>query len=278
MKTLYIALLIGVVLGIFSCQENKGNSPSGIVETDTSSSMSQVSYDSVMFKDAISRENERYEKIFVPILDTVWQQDTAQLLQELDDFYGLLNPAKGSISNFYLAPLNGYNDTVFVIEYTIPMDSSCENYPYQQQFIFNRDGQLLHTDQAMAIQFIKVWETELPVLMTLNVDCKGLGKHHFYKYVNGRLIDIFNVFLGGEDTPYTYLNLVDSVYYDPFELTLKTKDLDKDGYNDLSFFGKKITVKDEKGRKYSSWKPYKKEQIEYSFIYKPTKGLFFLKQ
>lgn len=270
-----ILLVLMVYLGLVACQASIPEANPVTPAKDSVALSNDVSYDSTMFEDAITRENKRYEKVFAAILDTAWYQDSARFLQKLDNAYGLLN-TKGKISKFERALLFGYTDTIYSVEYSIPIDSICENKPHQQQFLFNRDGQLLHQDQATSAQFIEIWEDQAPVLMTLNISCEGKGKHHFYKYENGRLIDIFNVFLGDEQTPYTYLNIADSVCFDPLELKLIIKDLNNDDYNDLLFSGKKIVLKDETGRKYPTWKPYQKELIVYKFIYKPAKGLFFL--
>ncbi|MCP4442557.1 MAG: hypothetical protein GY810_26925 [Aureispira sp.] len=273
---LKLLLLIAIYLGLVACGDTAKDNSNKTNEQDSIALQAQVSYDSTMFKDAIRRENELYKKVFVPVLDTSWRQDSADFIRKLDKSYGLLEPNKGVISNFYQQVLFGYGDTVYVIEYTIPLDSICEHYPYQQQFIFNRDGQLLHKDQAMSVKFVQIWEDQAPVFMVLNSSCEGEGKHHFYKYENGRLIDIFNVFEGGDNTPNTYLNLVDSAYFDPFELVFEAIDIDQDGYNDIVFRGKKVVLRDNKGKQYPTWRPFQKELLEYKFIYKPAKGLFFL--
>jgi hypothetical protein len=56
------------------------------------------------------------------------------------------------------------------------------------------------------------------------------------------------------------------------------KDYNKDGYNDIIFYGKCLVLYDEKtGEHYTTEKPFDKFDVEYVFLYNKEKDQFVLK-
>ena len=92
--------------------------------------------------------------------------------------------------------------------------------------------------------------------------------HHFYKFDQGELLDIFNVLL--ENTPPTFDAIAsDGSDFQPQELELKMEDKNDDKIKDICFKGMK--------QLYKNGNFIKAQPVEYVFIYQPGEDWFLLK-
>jgi hypothetical protein len=218
-------------------------------------------------EDSLSFDAQK-DKIFRPILNSTTRSDSKLLLEKLQQSYQIPIEPGIELSKIYSVKMYGCNDSIWVIECSIPNDSLCKPHGRKQQFFFDAKGHLIHSDKAASIKWVNFKEKKGPLLMTLNTDCNGTGGHHFYKFDNSELLDIFNVLL--ENTPATFdTNLSDDIVYQPQELELKMEDKNGDKIKDISFKGMKQI--------YKNGNFIKSVPIEYVFIYQPGEDWFLLK-
>jgi hypothetical protein len=173
------------------------------------------------------------------------------------------------ISDVYYSGIYGAEDSIWVVEIKEDKDSTCLPAGKKIQLLFNNQGQLIHVDSAAYLKWVKFKKDKNPLLMTLNSNCSGKGQHHFYKYENGSMVDIFNVLF--DSTPNTYDTEIssDNVNYQPAELEMTLEDLNEDGKNDLVFSGVKQI--------YENKNLVKTQALRFTFIYEPNEDWFVLK-
>jgi len=221
-----------------------------------------------LFKeDSLSYEAQK-DKVFRPIISKSQRSETENLLEKLSDSYQIPLENGLELNKVYATKIYGYADSIWVMECSVPKDSLCKPHGRKQQFFFDAKGHLIHNDKASSIKWVNFKEKTAPLLMTLNSDCKGIGYHHFYKFDQGELLDIFNVLL--ENTPATFdANSSDGFDFKPFELELKMEDKNDDKIKDICFKGMK--------QSYKNGNFMKAEPIEYVFIYQLGEDWFLLK-
>lgn len=251
-------IISSLIFLLISCQS----------ETQIKLNKTQSEEPKVLLSDEDLEDKKIKEIIFLPVLDAKQRKNRKELRKLFLDYYTLEIEPEMIFRIAYPKKIYGTGDTLYVIEAHIPEDVSCKPFGRKTQFIFNPEGKLIHIDHAAFFKWVAYGNDKTPMLMTLNTDCKGKGKHHFYKFEQGRLIDVFNVLL--DETPITYdANMDDDLSsFEPNELELKMEDRNEDGKKDLVFSGKqKIKNKLETNKK----------NIEYVFLYKPGEDWFLQK-
>lgn len=220
-------------------------------------------------------EKKMYEQVFTSILDSTYYNNPSLFLQNLERTYGQISP-ETSILTLEQQPLFGLKDSVWFANCLSPSDTadSCAFPMLQTQYLFDHKGHLFHKSQAAIAQFIPIVLDSMPIYMTITNDCNGNGQHHFYRYQQGKLIDIFNVLLN--NTPKTYDVNPEGGLFRKDHLEVLIQDLNQDGFNDIVLQGKWLVLDNGKGRKYPVARPFKAEPIEHQFLYNPTKEIFSL--
>ncbi len=266
-------LLLSILL--WSCQEQNTNpnSNNNSAEPKINTEKSHSFFD---------REQERLEKrrsyVFQPLLDSAGSSDT-MFLQHLIRAYELEEWQEAIVHYSGSSPLYGLEDSIWLIDLKLPNDSLCAPFGKHYQLIFNAKGQLIHEDSAAQAELLELWEDQPPLLMTFNHDCNHLGQHHFYKYEKGVLIDIFNVLM--ESTPPTFDQdaTADGIIYQPSMMDLRIEDQNKDGWNDLVFRAQKLILRGpDSSKTYTLWRPYRREAMEYVFLFQKNEDWFVQKQ
>ncbi len=212
-------------------------------------STDSAQYDSMLFKSTAEREEARRARIVALATHPESYQDANAWIVALHDHYGtILRPdTLPTAFKIQLLPFCGATDSVVCIDITFGKDATIQ----RQQYFLERDGHLLLEETAQRWQSVPIFPNEAPVLMTISNE-----SHHFYKYINGRLVDIFDGF--SDNAPATY-----SPQYAPNELTLQIQDVNKDSLPDLVFVGK------HKAANATKWQP-----VRYAFVYKASKDMF----
>jgi outer membrane murein-binding lipoprotein Lpp len=229
-----------------------------------------------LFKDEEERLRAKRSLVFKPILDSAGRADKPQLLAKLKETYHPVMSNSMELTTCSYHFLYGSPDSIWQVALKATEENLCNPFGVHRQFIFDATGHLIYEDSAARFEFVKVWEDKPALLMTLNSDCKGSGQHHFYKYQSGQLIDIFNVLL--ETTPLTYdaQKADDYAVLEPALLPLRIEDRNKDGHNDLLFSGQRLLLKSPDNKEYTTQNPYRREKVEYVFLYEPGEDWFVL--
>lgn len=230
-----------------------------------------------IFKDDFDPQNELYEQVFPWVLDSTYYKNPSLLIEQLSTVYGLKNPSKTVIINFELQQLHGLLDSVLFINCAtnLPIDSTCLHPTFHTQYLFSSKGKLIYKNQAAIAQFIPNVIDSLPIYMSIQHDCSGYGHHHFYSYQEGKLIDIFNVFMNEHPTTYDANpengGMIRKKYFD-----VVIQDSNQDGFNDIVLKGKWLVLENKYGKRTHPSRPFKAEKVVYHFLYKPTKEYFLL--
>jgi hypothetical protein len=265
-------LFFSIVIALSAC----ASTPSK--EEATVSTFSDTTNSSVhqnIFGADFDSEKKLYEQVFTSILDSTYYKNPSLFLQNLERTYGQ-HTAKSSLLTLEQQPLFGLKDSVWFVNCLSPSSTadSCAFPMLQTQYLFDHKGHLLHKSKAAIAQFIPMVLDSMPIYMTITNDCNGNGQHHFYRYQQGELIDIFNLLLN--NTPKTYDANPDSGLFRKDHLEVLIQDLNQDGFNDILLQGKWLVLDNGKGRKYPVARPFKAEPIAYQFLYNPTKEIFSL--
>lgn len=237
------------------------------------SQLNAVEYDQSMFADDFTTETDYTQQRFDWILDSSIYEKEAEILTEISKWVPLI-ANDGKISAYYPQYIHGREDSVWILEYSVPEKESCEAHPYKQQFMFSTNGQLIYHDRADVFLFVNVKDSLAPILGILKTDCTEEGKegqHLFYRFSNDQLICISDPVL--DSAPQTVDTKEDDAILHPSPLKLKVEDRNQDGWMDLVFSGKQRILVDDTGKRYKSWRPYQKNPVEYVCYYDPIKGM-----
>jgi len=181
---------------------------------------------------------------------------------------------KSVISYYKKLKIYGSNKPVYLIQYYFG-EESMMYYPWRYQLFLDETGKYIGNERADSFALITVFKDKNPLLMTVCSDPHGVGYHCFYKY-DEKKDSLINI-LVGDEAGITY-NAND--YYEmnePFGLKLLVKDDNKDGYNDIIFYGKRLSLFDSKtGKHYTEEKPLEKYDVEFVFLYHKNKDRFIL--
>lgn len=170
--------------------------------------------------------------------------DTVSFISELRNYckFGVDEiPNSGTfwerINSFEKIKIIGSSNDFYLIEYEYS-EACMAAFPWKYQLIFSENGKLLKTLWAIRYEMIDIFPNEPPFLLTVISTSRGNGGHEIYKISADTLDNIFNGFT--DYFPRTYDAHEDYNINEPNELNIKITDTNKDGYNDLVFWGKII--------------------------------------
>lgn len=165
-------------------------------------------------------------------------------------------------------------------------NGSMASYPWKYQLLLTSNGNLVELLSGQRFDFVTIFPNQNPFLMTVTATAKGNGGHEIYKISENRLENVY------ESDIKTYDAHEDNKIYESYELVLKIKDFNNDGYNDISFYGKIVFIQGQtkngdwfdgetingKAITYSVDNPFKKIPVEFVFLYDKKTGHFKAKE
>jgi hypothetical protein len=172
------------------------------------------------------------------------------------------------ITAYKKVKIYGSKKEYFFIEYDYKEGCGAA-FPWKQQFILSLDGKLVGNLNCLRYQFIKIFEDQRPFLLTVSATSKGNGGHDILKIVNDTLQTVYENNL--EYFLRTYDRHEDENLNEPVELKLKIKDFNKDGVNDICFYGHKII---EAGYSCNISKKDQRYPLKLIFLYDKKTGKF----
>jgi hypothetical protein len=178
---------------------------------------------------------------------------------------GSLPRLRESINYFKKIKLYGSNDEFYLIEYDYH-DGSTGNFPWKEQVLFTKQGKLLGNMHDIRVDTATIFPGKLPFLFTVGATGHGNGWHSVYRIKNGKMINVYDHFLGNR--PQTYNAGGEN---DPAELPHRFTDENKDGFNDIVFYGKLQYYKH--GIDAPPVKPVV-VPVKFVFLYNPQTGHF----
>lgn len=222
--------------------------------------------------------------------------DTTAFIRELranchitgDEFpvYDSTHPA--SINFFRKIKINGSIKDYYIVEYDWHGDGPNIEFPWKKQFLFDTTGKLIKVFQALRIESKKIFPNQESFLMELTSSARGNGGHRIYKVTSDTLENIYEGYYNYDVQ--TYCAYQSGLWlFEPYELNLSVKDINEDGYNDLTFSGKLVLIegltkdsiwynyivdKNNDTIEYSPEHPFKKLPLRYTFLYNPKTGHF----
>ncbi|NVN97566.1 hypothetical protein HXX01_05085 [Candidatus Nomurabacteria bacterium] len=224
------------------------------------------------------------EKLFKEVATFPIIKDSSHFITELRQTFGLevhespVQKENEKITAFKKIRLYGSDKDYFFIEYDWKVGSMAE-FPWKYQLLLTNDGNLVKTFSGQRFDFVTVFLYQNPFLLTLTSSAIGNGGHQLYK-ISGDTLE--NVYEGYYNYGLrTFDAHQDNRIYEPNELTLKVKDFNNDGFNDICFKGKIVLIQGQtkngkwfdsetiKGRTitYSVENPFKKIPVEFIFLY-----------
>lgn len=206
--------------------------------------------------------------------------DTTKFITELKDNCHLYDRESKlqTINYFKKTQLYGSEKDFFIIEYDFK-NGSMASFPWKNQIIFDSKGKLIHISSAIHLDIIKVFPKANPFIIGTYSTAKGNGYHQVYRIQSDTLENIYEGFLGNRLR--TFDEHQDNSVNEPYELECKIADINKDGFNDISFSGKivliqkfskkvgwyDIELKNGKEISYSIDNPWKKIPVTFTFLY-----------
>ncbi|HEY8688486.1 MAG TPA: hypothetical protein VIM07_04565 [Chitinophagaceae bacterium] len=228
------------------------------------------------------------QKLFKPIIDYPIIKDTSDFINQLIKQFNLevADPAKNefvknSITFYKKIRLNGSVKDFILLEYDYG-DGDMASFPWKYQFLFTEKGKLVTTFGALKFKFVKIFSNQNPFLIVLISTARGNGFHQVFKISADTLENIYDGYKNYKIQAYTYDAYEDNTVFEPHELLLSIKDINKDGYNDLEFNGTVVLIQgltkdsiwydNTIGNKndtirYSINHPFKKLPVHYTFLY-----------
>lgn len=175
-------------------------------------------------------------------------------------------PRIETINYFKKIKLFGSNNEFYLLEYDYH-DGSTSGYPWKDQFVFTKAGKLVGQMHSMRVDVVTIFPGKLPFLFTVSSTGHGNGWHNVYRIRNGKMIDVYDHFLGNR--PQTYTTGGGSAANIPKELYHRFTDVNKDGFTDIVFYGKTRYYKND-----ADANPPTIINVRYVFLYHPNTGHF----
>ncbi|MCB0538584.1 MAG: hypothetical protein KDE33_13770 [Bacteroidetes bacterium] len=242
-------------------------------------------------KSIVKETQEKADTIFSQIAEFPTIKDTVKFIADLRQIFGLevdespFQKENEKITTYEKVKIYGSDKDYIFIEYDYK-DGCGAAFPWKFQLLLTTDGKLVKTLYGQRFEFIEIFKNENPFLLTVTSTSKGNGGHEIYK-ISADTLE--NVYEGCFDNfVKTYDAHGDNKVYEPYELTMKVKDFNNDGYNDISFYGKIVLIQGQtkkgdwfdsetingKEVNYSVDNPFKKFPIEFIFLYDKQTGHF----
>jgi len=163
--------------------------------------------------------------------------DTLSFIKRLEENCHLYPSRENSktLDKFEKINLNGSTKYFYFIQYSFPYSSNAE-FPGKFQIIFDSKGKLLKILYAIRVEKVKIVPNENTYLFALSSTAHGNGGHDLFRINKDTIEQVYDGFVGyGPQTYSTGYNNTENI---PNELNHKFIDDNKDGFNDLVFFGK----------------------------------------
>jgi len=246
-------------------------------------------------KATVTETEELTDTIFKQVADFPTIKDTTKFIDDLRQIFGLevdestSQTANEKISIYKKVNIYGSKYDYIFIEYDYG-DGSMAAYPWKYQLLLTTDGEIVNYLAGQRFEFVTIFQNQSPFLLALTATAKGNGGHELYKISNDTLESVYEGYYD-YGVP-TYDSHEDNRIYQPNELTLKVKDFNNDGVNDISFNGKILLIQGQnkngdwfdsetingKTVTYSVDNPFKKIPVEFVFLYDKQTGHFKAKE
>ena len=248
-------------------------------------------------------KDEKSAVIATQLTDTVFRQvadfptikDTTKFIADIRKVFELevdespSQKANEKITIYKKVKIYGSDKDYFFIEYDYKEGCGAA-FPWKYQLLLTTDGKLVKTLSGLRFEFVEIFKNQNPFLMTVSTTSKGNGGHEIFKITKDTLEDVFESNL--DYFVRTYDAHQDNSINEPNELTLKIKDFNNDGFNDISFNGKIVLIQGQtkngdwfdtetingKEVTYSIDNPFKKIPVEFIFLYDKQAGNFKAKE
>jgi hypothetical protein len=240
-------------------------------------------------------ETQVAETIFRQVANFPTIKDTTKFISDLRQIFKLevdespIQKANEKITTFKKVKIYGSNNDYFFIEYDYKVGCGAA-FPYKYQLLLTTNGKLVKTLSGQRFEFVTIFPNQNPFLLTVTATSKGNGGHEIYKISADTLENVYEGYF--DYGVRTYDAHEDSKIYEPNELTLKVKDFNKDGFNDISFNGKIVLIQGQtkngdwfdtetingKEVTYSIDNPFKKIPVEFIFLCDKQTGHFKAKE
>jgi hypothetical protein len=246
-------------------------------------------------KAPVTETQEKADTNFRQAADFPTIKDTTKFIADLRQVFRLevdespTQKENEEITVYKKVKIYGSDKDYIFIEYDYK-DGCGAAFPYKYQLLLNSNGKLVKTLSSQRYEFIEIFKNENPFLMTVVGTSKGNGGHELYKISADTLENVYEGYF--DYGVQTYDAHEDNQIYEPNELTLKVKDFNNDGFNDISFNGKNLLIQGQtkngdwfdtetingKEVTYSIDNPFKKIPIEFIFLYDRQTGHFNAKE
>jgi hypothetical protein len=268
----YPLVLFFSILVFQNCNSNF-NSENKITEISDTIENQTVNYN--IFDENSSEEQEIYNQIFPFILNNTFSKNPIKFVKKLGEYYRLDNIDNTSIEVCGKKRLFGSDEKIWFVNCkSVFKDDNCDYPAYYTQFLFSAQGRLIFKNHAQIAEFFPVMKDSVPLFMCVERDCKGNGQHHFYRYENGKIIDVFNVLMN--DTPKTYdCNPISGLFKNNV-LEPEILDIDEDGFNDIRLSGEWLIPENKNEKNITEDSQFRTKSVTYNFLYKPVKEFFIL--
>lgn len=243
----------------------------------------------------MTETQEKADTIFRQVADFPTINDTVKFIADLRQIFGLevdespFQKENEKITTYEKVKIYGSDKDYIFIEYDYK-DGCGAAFPWKFQLLLTTDGKLVKTLYGKRFEFIEIFKNENPFLLTFTGTSKGNGGHEIYKISADTLENVYEGYFDYDVR--TYDAHGDNKVYEPYELTLKVKDFNNDGYNDISFYGKIVLIQGQtkngewfdsetingKTITYSADNPFKKIPVEFVFLYDKQTGHFKAKE
>lgn len=232
MKPVLFCLLLSVVLALaFGCSNKKAPKENTAKENIPG--------------DSIIKESMQEEKIFNHLSAYPLIKDSAQFIADLRRVYDLMieespvQKEQEKITTYKKIKLYGSDKVFYFIEYDYTAGSMA-SYPWKYQVILTTDGKLVKSLDADRFEFVSVFPKQHPLLLTVIRTAKGNGGHELYKISADTLENVYEGYY--DYAARTYDKHEDTDVFEPNELKLQFKDVNKDGLKDMIFTGKRLML------------------------------------
>jgi hypothetical protein len=246
-------------------------------------------------KSSVTETQENADTIFRQVADFPTIKDTTKFITDLRKIFKLevdespVQKANEKITTFKKVKIYGSNNDYFFVEYDYG-DGSGAAFPWKYQILLTTDGKLVKTLSGQRFEFVEIFKNENPFLLTVTGTSKGNGGHELYKFSADTLENVYEGY--SDHAIRTYDAHQDNRIYETNELTLKIKDYNNDGFNDIAFVGKIVLIqgqtkngdwfdsetKNGKTITYSVDNPFKKIPVEFVFLYDKQTGHFKVRE